>query len=55
MKDPQRTARALRAIAALIENPQAQAELAEQAIEAARARMVRGLQEAIDKFKNPNP
>lgn len=55
MSDPKKTANTLRQLAALIENPEAQADLAERAAFAARRRLRDGAQKLLDKFFNETP
>ncbi len=50
MSDPQRTARTLRALADLVENPEAQAELAERAAAEAKQQLRNGLQGLLDRW-----
>lgn len=54
MSDPKKTAQTLRALAALIENPHAQADLAERAAIEARQRLRAGAQKLLDRWFNDN-
>ena len=53
-RDPKRTANTLRQLANLIENPEAQADLAERAAELARDKLRSGLQGLLDQWM-PKP
>jgi hypothetical protein len=55
MKDPQRTARTLRAIADIVENPEAQAELAERVVAEGQQQLRAGLQTLLDRWMPRNP
>ena len=52
MNDRKDTARKLRALAELIENPEAQADLAEAAAHEAKRRLRDGAQRLLDRFFN---
>lgn len=52
MSDPKKTARKLRQLADLIENPEAQADFAEQAALMTRRKLRDGAQRILDRFFN---